>query len=318
MAKKTALLLRHHALSERGLLAAGRIAAKTNARLLCDTFPPRLTRGAGIVEIERVPYFAEQAQEFLSDSEQMILVATKPPISFFAYPDKASWLSPKQCQFFCLAQEHEDSLLALEAVADGLNAPSQALAIAPLEPYDGGDKFNQWSIGAVICEYLKRDMIMIDDAATSGLGSFMATAHAPRHDYLALTGGAIGIGLPLSIGAAIACPKRKIIALSGDGSAMYNIQALWTQAREQLDIVNIIFNNRSYAILNIELERVGAQIGKSSSSLLNLDKPVIDWVHLSESLGVPAIRASNVQDFSNALKQALSGKGPKLIEAVID
>ena len=319
--KPHALLLRGSALTEKGLEAAGRIAAKTNARLLCDTFPPRLRRGVGIVEVERIPYFAEQAQEFLAPIERIVLVESKPPISFFAYPDKASWLSAKDCEFEVLAQPQENGEAALEKLADILSAKE----IGPGEPAfkteaglaDIEEGFNQWTIGAVLARHLPQDAIVIDDAATSGLGSFVALAKAPPHDYLSLTGGSIGIGMPLGVGAAVACPERSVIVLSGDGSAAYTLQALWTQAREGLNIVNIVFSNRSYAILNIELERVGANAGPRALSVLDLSNPEMDWLKLAEGFGVEAARVKDSQTFQKTLEYALKAKSPQLIEVIL-
>lgn len=317
--KPQALLLRGSALSEEGLEFAGRIAAKTKARLLCDTFPPRLRRGAGIVAVERIPYFAEQAQEFLADIERLILVESQPPVSFFAYPNKASWLSAKNCEFEILAQPQENGIKALEKLADILSAPSEPALKAQLKlpEIKLEEGLNQWTAGAVLANKLPKNSVVIDDAATSGLGSFVALSTAAAHDYLALTGGAIGMGQPLAIGAAIACPQSKIISLSGDGSAAYTCQALWTQARENLNIVNIVFSNNSYAILNIELARVGANAGPKALSVLDLSNPVIDWVKLAQSYGVEARSVSKIEEFNEALDLALNSNKPQFIELVL-
>ncbi|HEX8206762.1 MAG TPA: thiamine pyrophosphate-dependent enzyme, partial [Solirubrobacteraceae bacterium] len=157
-----------------------------------------------------------------------------------------------------------------------------------------------------------------DEAQTSGVTLASHTAGAPRHDVLTLTGGAIGQGLPVAVGAAVACPDRPVIALDGEGSAMYTIQSLWTMAREQLDVTVVIFNNRSYAILNIELERVGAQgDGPKAKSQLDLEGPNLDFVKLAEGMGVPAVRADTCEDFGAALDRALAEPGPHLIEALV-
>ncbi len=320
LSKKTALLLRGTALFEDGLHEAGRIAAKTGVRLLCDTFPPRMRRGAGIVEVERLPYFAEQAVEFLQDIECMILVGSKPPVSFFAYPDKPSWLSKENCAFFVLAQPHEDGCAALRLLADHLDAPASAATASLSNDLPDGwrnEALDQFSVGRILAHHLPEEAIIVDDGATSGLGSFTALTSAPPHDYLALTGGAIGIGMPLAVGAAIACPERKVINLEGDGSGMYTLQALWTQAREQLNIINIVFANRSYAILNIELHRVGANAGPKALSVLELSPPVLDWVSLAAGMGVEASRAETIEAFADQLKAAMGQKCPRLIEVVL-
>ena len=321
--KPQALLLRGTALTQAGLEAAGRIAAKTNARLLCDTFPPRLRRGAGVVAVERIPYFAEDAQAFLQDIERLILVESKPPVSFFAYPDKASWLSATNCQFEVLAQEQEDGAAALLSLAELLEAPAEPALKTSAHLPDVEEGFNQWTIGAILARHLPQEAIVIDDAATSGLGAFVALTGAPPHDYLALTGGSIGIGMPLAVGAAVACPERQVIALSGDGSAAYTHQALWTQAREKLGVVNIVFSNRSYAILNIELARVGANAGPKALSVLDLGNPEINWVKLAEGFGVEAVRVADAASFEKALESALtatsskSSSPPRLIEVIL-
>jgi acetolactate synthase-1/2/3 large subunit len=163
---------------------------------------------------------------------------------------------------------------------------------------------------------MPKDAIVIDEATTAGLAMFPMTAGANPHDWLMLTGGSIGFGLPAGVGAAIARPDRKVICLQADGSAMYTVQALWTMAREKLDVTIILLNNASYAILNIELARVGAQNpGRKALSLLDLSNPMIDWVEISQGLGVPAVRAKTAEEFRSALKEALEIKGPRLVEA---
>ena len=318
--KATALLLRGAALQEEGLRYAGRIAEKTGARLLCDTFPPRMRRGAGMVAIERLPYFGEQVVEAIADIDQMILVGSKPPISFFAYPDKPSWLAKNDCAFFVLAHPHQDDVAALGQLADALQASAQRQGAAMSTELPNNwqaESLDQFSVGKVLAHLLPEEAIIVDDGATSGLGSFTELATAPPHDYLALTGGAIGIGMPMAVGAALACPARKVVNLEGDGSGMYTLQALWTQAREQLNIVNIVFANRSYAILNIELHRVGANAGPKALSVLDLSQPTLDWVRLSEGMGVEASRAETIEAFAEQLKSAMAQKAPRLIEVVL-
>ncbi|MGH6877922.1 MAG: acetolactate synthase large subunit, partial [Rhizomicrobium sp.] len=245
---KTAILIRGAALKRRGLEAAGRIAAKSGARLLCDTFAPRLERGAGLVAVERIPYFAEQIVEFLESFEQLILVGAKPPVSFFAYPGKPSWCVPEGCRILHLAHAHEDAVSALEAVADEIGAPIEPCGRANFQkPEIPSDGLNAYTAGQVIGHFLPEGAIVSDEAATSGPGVALYTATAPPHDVLSLTGGSIGLGLPMATGAALACPDRKVICVQGDGGAMYTLQALWTQAREKLDVTTVIFANRSYA-----------------------------------------------------------------------
>ncbi|MGH6819951.1 MAG: acetolactate synthase large subunit, partial [Methylocella sp.] len=278
--RRTALYLGGHALREECLQAAGRITAKTGGRILCETFPARLQRGAGRVKVERLPYFSEQAAELLLEFEQLILVGAQPPVSFFAYPGKVSWLTPETCAIHTLAQPDQDIHAALLKLAHDLGASADptftkpaATKINPTGP------LTPIAIGQSLCTLMPANAIVSDEAVTCGMAIFPLTENAPAHDWLTLTGGAIGQGLPLSLGAAIACPDRKVIALQADGSALYTLQALWSMAREHTDVTVIILNNRSYAILNIELARVGAGSPSSKTlSMLDLSRPNINWV----------------------------------------
>jgi len=317
--KRTTILMRGAALKERGLTAAGRIAAKSGARIACDTFTARLQRGAGRVRLERVPYFAEQIVEFFQETEQLILVGTKPPVSFFAYPGKPSYGLQAATKVFYLSHPHEDGVAALEAVAEMLGAPKEPANIAPLKkPESISDKFDQFTIGQVIARYLPEGAILSDEAATSGAGTALATMTSVPHDHLGLTGGSIGQGLPVATGAAVAAPRCKVVCVHGDGGAMYTLQALWTQAREKLDVTTVIFANRSYAILNIELARVGAgNPGPKALSMLDLHNPELDWVKLANGMGVEASRATNIRDFESQFESAIRQTGPRLIEVVL-
>jgi len=317
--RKTAILMRGNALKPAGIEAAGRIRAKSGARLMCDTFAPKLSRGAGRVAVERIPYFAEQIVEFLSNVEQLILVGAKPPVSFFAYPGKPSWCVPEGCRILYLSHPHEDGLGALEALAETIHAPREAADMVVLaRPELPSGKLNAYSAGQAIGHYLPENAIIADEAATAGIGAAVYTAAAAPHDHLALTGGAIGMGVPLATGAAVACPDRKVVCLQGDGGAMYTLQALWTQAREKLDVVTVIFANRAYAILNIELMRVGAENpGPKALSLFDLRNPELNWMQLAAGMGVEASRAATAEEFSAQFASAMKGRGPRLIEAVL-
>jgi acetolactate synthase-1/2/3 large subunit len=316
--RRTALLLRGSSLRGDGLVAAGRVAAASGARLFCDTFAPRLERGAGRVVVERLPYFAEQLVETLADVEQLILVGSTPPVAFFAYPGKASWCTPDDATILHLAHPHEDGPAALAEVADAIGADAGAGAVAPLQlPDEPTGRFDQFTIGQVIARHLPEEAIVSDEAATSGLGAAFALATAAPHDVLSLTGGAIGLGLPLAAGAAVACPDRKVVCLHGDGGAMYTVQALWTMAREQLDVTTVIYANRSYGILNIELQRVGAESGPQALSMLDIGNPDLDWVRLASGMGVEAARVDTVDAFADVFASAMAQTGPRLIEVVV-
>lgn len=318
--KRTALLLGGRALREESLAIAGRISTAAGARVIGETFATRLQRGAGRISVERLQYFAEHAGEQLAGLEQIILVGTAAPVSFFAYPGKKSWLAPDGCEVIEFADADRDILSSLQNLADRLGADTDAepAAIAPPFPAPEGP-LTPVAIGQTLTLLMPEDAIVSDEAATCGLGIYPATENAPPHDWLMLTGGAIGQGLPLSLGAAIACPDRKVIALQADGSAMYTVQALWSMARENTDVTVVIMNNRSYAILNIELARVGA--GKPTPktlSMLDLSQPDIDWVSLAEGMGIPASRAQNAEQFHQQFAVAMEGEGPCLIEAMVD
>ena len=313
------LLIRGAALRERGLIAAGRIAAATGARIACDTFAPRCQRGAGRVQVERIPYFAEQIVEFMKGTEQLILVGASPPVSFFAYPNKPSWCTPEDCRILYLAHAHEDGTAALEALADAVKAPKQPSHIgASSKPDIPVGPLNPLTAGQVIAHYLPSGAIISDEGATAGGGVHRFAAGIEPHDHLALTGGSIGQGIPVATGAAVACPDRKIVCLHGDGGAMYTLQALWTQARESLDVTTVIFANRSYAILNIELARVGAgDPGPKAFAMLDLHNPELDWVKLASGMGVEASRATSVEEFAAQFASAMTHRGPRLIEVVL-
>ena len=318
--ERVGVLMRGAALTERGLRAAGRITDATGARLLCDTFAPRLQRGAGRVAVERLPYFAEQLVESLSTLDHLVLVGAKPPVSFFGYPGKPGWCTAPHTTITYLAHAHEDGIGALEAVAtafDGVARPTE-LAL-PDEPSGALDQF---TIGRIVARYLPDGAIVSDEGATNSLGPGLALATARPHDHLSLTGGSIGQGLPVAGGAAVACPDRKVVCLHGDGGAMYTVQSLWTQARENLDVTTVIFSNRAYAILRVELARTGAKEllvegDTKALSMFDLSNPGLDWVSLARGMGVDALRVETVEDFSAAFADAMRRTGPRLIEAVI-
>ena len=253
------LLLNGAGVSERSLQLVSRIAQHTGAKLLGDTFISRIPRGAGRVDLERLPYFAEQAEEALAGSRHLILVGTKAPVSFFAYPGRASELTPEGCQAHTLAAPEEDAESALEAVVEAIGAGGYRPQLAELNrPSLPDGALEPGSIARSLAALMPENAILVNEAATSGFAIPPLTATSAPHDWLDLTGGSIGIGLPLAVGAAVACPDRRVVALQADGSGMYTVQALWTMAREGLDVTTIVFANRKYAILQVEFMRVGA------------------------------------------------------------
>jgi len=313
------LLLNGKALYAGPLALAGSICAGTGARMFSDTFVPRLERGAGIAPIEPLPYFGEQAEAVLEGTRHLILVGTRPPVTFFAYPGKPSSLVPNGCDVHSLCGPEGDIPAALQALVEALGIdtpPVLAAAGRPDVPTSGALDPN--SIGAVVGHHMPENAIVVNEAATGGFGLPPATAGCPPHDWLALTGGAIGQGLPSAVGAAVACPDRKVLCMQADGSGMYTVQALWTMAREQLDVTTVIFSNRKYAILQVEFMRVGAHNpGPKAMSMLDLANPEIDWTQLAEGMGVEASRATTVAEFDAQMDSAMKQRGPRLIEAVI-
>jgi acetolactate synthase-1/2/3 large subunit len=286
--------------------------------VLHETFTARLERGGGLPSFERLPYFPEQAMEALATVRQLVLVGSRDPVAFFGYQTTPSRLAADGTQVFELAPPEADVLGALEALAGRIDVPA-SVPVAPGEqsvPARG--ELTVGALGQTLAALQPEDCVVVDEGATSGLAYFALAAHAPRHTLLSLTGGAIGQGLPCATGAALACPDRKVIAFQADGSGMYTLQALWTHARESLDIVTVICANRAYRILQAELARAGImEPGAKAQSLTDLSGPEIDWVALGGALGVPGVRVDTAETFADALRRALAEPGPSLIEAVI-
>jgi acetolactate synthase-1/2/3 large subunit len=311
------LFLGGDALGARGVRAAARVAAATGAKVLAETFPTRVERGGGLPEVERLAYLAEFAAMQLEGTRHLVLVDAKSPVSFFAYPGKESDLVPAGCEVHELAGRTVDAAGALEALADALGAGEvpPAPASRPARPTGA---LTAMAMADAVGALLPEGAIVSDEAQTSGLFNPGATAGGPRHSWLCLTGGAIGQGLPAATGAAVACPDRRVLALEADGSALYTIQSLWTQAREGLDVTTVIYDNRSYSVLNMELSRVGADGGgPKAQAMLDLHGPDLDFVRIAEGLGVPATRAETADEFTSQLEAALATPGPSLIDAIV-
>jgi acetolactate synthase I/II/III large subunit len=314
----TALLLGGAAVRARALHAANRVGTATGATLLCETFPANLARGAGIPAVTRLAYLAEMAQAQLEGVRHLILVDAKSPVSFFAYPDKPSDLVPTDCTVHALVSPGQDAAEALEALAEAAHAAPDSEVPATSRPDLPRGALAPDTLAAAIGATLPEDAIVVDEGNTGGLFVPGATAGAPPHDWLTLTGGAIGFGLPAATGAAVAAPDRPVLCLQADGSAMYTLQALWTQAREGLNVTTVILANRSYAILNMELQRVGADAGGPlSRRMLDLTQPDLNFVSLARGMGVPATRVETAEDLSRALLESYGEPGPSLIEAAL-
>ena len=317
----TVIMVGGDATGVEGLSAAVRIAQETGARVLCETFPARLERGAGLPAVERLAYFAEAATAQLAGARHVVLAGAPHPVSFFAYPGKPSDLVPDGCAVHTLAGP-VGAAAALTALAERIASAQTAATAALSRPVLPSGPLTVVTSADVIGALLPERAIVVDESNTSGVLLAQATAGAPAHDWLTLTGGAIGYALPVSVGAAIAAPDRPVLCLESDGSAMYTISALWTQAREQLDITTVVYANRAYDILRIELQRVGAEAvgerpGPKAEALLDLTSPTIDFVRIAKGMGVPARRVGTAEEFADALRWAFDEPGPHLIEAVL-
>jgi acetolactate synthase-1/2/3 large subunit len=277
-----------------------------------------MERGAGLPLVDRLAYLAEHAEAQLAGIEHLILAGARSPVSFFAYPGRASDLVPDGCLVSVLAEPDEDAAATLELLADQVaegTAPVLAEAgPAAVEP----GPLTPASLARAIAASLPENAIISDEANTAGAAIPAALARAPRHSLLTLTGGAIGQGLPVATGAAIAAPDRPVLALEADGSALYTIQALWTQAREQLDVTTVLLNNAAYAILRMELGRTAAgAAGERAARMLDLSGPTPDFTEISTGLGVPAVRVTTAEELDAELRRGYAEPGPHLIEAIV-
>src|SRR5579885_1074280 len=308
---RTLLFMGGQASLSRGLRAAARIAARIGCALMCETFPARVERGGAMPLVERLPYFPEQATAALGKFAVIALVGARAPVAFFGYPNLPSTLIPNGCAVTTLATPEEDAAGALEALAELLDAKTGASAAASARPPLPSGKLDATTIGAAIAALMPENAIAMDEAATTGLPFFGLSKGAPPHTYLALTGGAIGQGLPCATGAAVAAPDRKVIAFQADGSGMYTVQALWTQAREKLNVTNLICNNRRYRILQVELARAGiTEPGPKARALTSLADPEINWTAMATGMGVPAVRVESAEELARELTRALREPGP--------
>ncbi len=316
---RTAILLSGNALYGKALQTAGQIAVATGAKLFAPYPISRLERGAGIAPVERVQYILEVAVEQLKEYRQMILVGAQPPVAYFAAPGKNAVLTPEGCDMHTLATPGEDYLAGIEALADALSVRAgRDVAEKSERPSLPHGAITLQGLAACVGALLPENAIVVDESMTSGRGMMAATRSAPPHDWLGNTGGSIGIALPLAVGAAIACARsghRKVLCLTADGSAMYTNQALWTMAREGLEITTVVFANRDYAVLKREFSYLGVgEPGPRALDLFEIGRPDLDWVHLAKGMGVPATRVSSLEDFARELWKGFESEGPRLIE----
>ncbi|MEM7508975.1 MAG: acetolactate synthase large subunit [Pseudomonadota bacterium] len=312
------LLLGGRALTEDGLAAAGRIAAHTGCALLTEWANARMERGRGRIAVNRVPYPIDQAVEVLSGFRRIVLAGARPPIGFFAYPDKPGVLTADGTEFAVLAAPSADLPGSLAALADHIEASKPEPVDRPALPDIPDGPATPESIATVLANLIPENAIVVDESVTTGRLFFGQTHGANPHTWLNNCGGSIGYGLPAAVGAAIACPDRKVIALEGDGSAMYTPQALWTMAREGLDVTILIFANRSYRILLGELTNVGvANPGPRAIDMLSLNRPELAWTDLARSMGVEAWRVEDTASLADAMARGLAVQGPALIEVMM-
>jgi acetolactate synthase I/II/III large subunit len=313
---RTAILLSGNALYGRGLAAAGSIAGATNAKLFAPYPFTRLERGAGIAPVERIQYVREMGVEQLKEFRQLILVGASAPMSYFASPGKESAFVSPECKVYTLAGPGEDYVGALEALKEALSLRQTPMAGEkagrPKLP-EGGITLS--GLAAVVGALLPENAIVVDESMTSGRGMMAATKGSPPHDWLGNTGGSIGIALPLAVGAAVACPSRKVLCLTADGSTMYTLQGLWTMARESLKVTTVVFANRDYGVLKREFSYLGVgDPGRRVLDMFEIGRPDLDWVDLAKGMGVPGARATSLEGFAKALREGFESEGPSLIE----
>jgi acetolactate synthase I/II/III large subunit len=312
---RTAILLNGNALYGNGLTTAGKIAAATGAKLFAPYPVTRLQRGAGLPKVERVQYVLEAGIEQFKEFRQLILVGAQAPVAYFAYPGKSSGFTQPDCEIHVLARPGEDHVHGLEALTSALSIRSADEVASGERPGMPGGPISLPGLSAAMGALLPENAIVVDESMTSGRGLMAATKGCPPHDWLGNTGGSIGIALPLAVGAAIACPDRKVLCLTADGSAMYTLQALWTMARENLDVTTVVFANHDYAVLKREFSYLGiGSPGEHAKNMFEIGRPDLDWVQLAKGMGVPGNRVDSLDAFARELRACLDENGPKLIE----
>jgi acetolactate synthase-1/2/3 large subunit len=313
---RTMLLLEQHATDPMALAAAGKISSKTGCRLMTGTFPARVDGGPGSVAVERLPYFPEQILETLEGIENLIIVSGQIPVSFFAYQNIPSQLVPKGCKASRLTHIEEDAIDALQRLAERLGAENEvAKKFERIEIAKPTGELDTTSIIQSVAATLPENVIIATDSG-GGNAAYPFCQNTVNNSWLSITGGAIGQGGPVAIGAALACPDRRVLAMLGDGGAAYTNQSFWTQAREGLDITTVIFANHSYNILNVEYDRLGlTEMGDVAASLFDIGNPEINWVDMAKSFGVPGATADTAEELCSLLEQSYQTPGPFLIQA---
>ena len=311
------LILGGKALRSGALDDAAAILAATGARMFAQTSNGRIERGAGRTPIDRVPYPVDQAVAALAGVKHLVLVGAVLPVGFFAYPGKPGVMAPPDCQVHVLARPEQDAADALARVAEALGAGPVAKAASGPRPAPARGAVTSEALAQSLAALLPDQAVIVDESVSFGRALFPGTHDAAPHDWLQITGGAIGCGIPLATGAAIGAPGRRVVGLQADGSAMYTLQGLWTQARERLDVTTVILSNRKYAILMGEYQGVGANPGRTALDMMDLGNPDLDWVRLANGMGVEAARADTMEAFADLFSQANARSGPFVIELVI-
>ncbi|NYT38987.1 acetolactate synthase large subunit [Allopusillimonas soli] len=297
---------------------AWRIAQATGAHVMADYTTARVARGQGRLPLERIPYGIDQSIEKLKRFEHIILVGTTPPVGFFAYPGKPSIKYPANAQLYTLARPDQDVEAALQALADALSAPDTAFPEAGARPEPGKGAATPESLALTVAALMPDNAIIADESVSYGRGFYPYTYAAAPHDWLHMVGGAIGNGPPVATGAALGANReRRVINLQADGSGMYTLQALWTQARERLPVTTVILNNSKYNILIGEYKNVGAKPGPTAMSMLDLGNPGIDWVKLANGMGVEAARAATLEELADLMRASFRQDAPFLIDLMV-
>ena len=316
LGQRTGLIISGKALYGKGLKIAGQIATATSAELLAPYPFTRLERGAGTPPVTRIPYVLEQAVEFLKDFRQLILLGAQPPVAYFAHPAKNAALTPPGCEIHVLANPGEDYIGALELLASAFPLRGKEMLAERLDrPAVPSGPITLAGLAAAIAALLPEGAIVADESMTSGRTMLAAAKGASPHDWLACTGGSIGIAMPQAVGAAVACPNRRVLCLTADGSGMYTLQALWTMAREKLNVTTVVFANREYSVLKREFASLGfGNPGRRALDMFEIDRPDLDWCALAKGMGVPSRKATSLDDFGKALREGFETEGPALIE----
>lgn len=315
--KNTVLMLSGSALVGRALEVAGKIAATTNCQLMAPLAMARVERGAGRVDVERIPYAVPASVARMADVTNLVLVGCTAPTAFFAYPNMPSVPTRPDCNIHTLAMPDEDLTAALEAVAEVLEAVQARAIVQAFELCERPrGPISREGFCRAIAHTIPENAIVVDESNTSGRGLLLpTTARSLPHDWMVNTGGAIGYALPAALGAAMACPDRKVICLESDGSAMFTLQALWTMAREGAAVTTLILANRTYETLNVEMKNTGAgPAGSRAQAMLDIDRPTIDWVSMAKSVGVPAARTRDLEELCRLIERGVQSDGPSVIE----